>query len=302
MTKTNERNLQEQVILQIQELDDVYHRAIISLERLELFLNGTDKETKKTALGSERDLHRDSIVFNEEDYFDELAIDCMALLKNSIEDGKLFQDSVSFFVNDILEWYAGREGFDFNEVDAAIIPILVALTQSVKKTRDIDDLFEEYVYKSKPQEYTIEEKYAGTKDMLESLLKGEYENQEKRGSRHESDQLFTKHERGDALEGYRRIYKFLTSKFNTTFPIKVFLKTINEFAPQISNSFPKVTIEAVEDIILNNKQSQNDDNSHTNSATSKLSKDVVYNILIDIVKSKLDELEIPYNNIYINID
>lgn len=301
MEETNERNLQAQIQVQIQELDDVFHRTIISLERLELYL-GTEKETRKTAIGSERDKHPDSIEFNEDDYFDELAIDCCALLKNRINDGKIFQNAVSFFVNDILEWYAGREGLDFNEVDAAIIPILVALTQQVKKTREVDELFQEYVHKSVVQEYTIEEKYEGTVTMLTSLILAADIIQNEKRRIHESPDLLTKHFRGDAIDGYRRIYKFMSTKYySTTFPIKVFIKTINEFAPQIANCFPKVTIEAVEDIIFNNGQSTIVD-SFTDNTRNELSKDDVLKILMDMVKSKLDDLGFPYNTININID
>lgn len=280
---------QKQIVVELQMLDDVFHRTIIALERLESFLQKEKNECLspliQTAIGSSRDLHNDEKNYRDkESYFDELALDCMALFKAAkIEDESVFIPSVEYFLQDIIEWYAGRDGVEYNEVDSCIIPIIVAISRQVKTTRELDEVYEKYVYKADEQQQTIENKFNSVQEGMTAWMLASDETMRPIYNSHHNDTVeFTKHKRGDVLTGYKRIMLYLTTKENALLA-KIFLRTIKQYLPNLAKQLPKLTEENIDKIY------------------SKKAVDTLMPILENAVKTILDRENITYTTIEITI-
>lgn len=326
-----EEKKQAQIQNELQILDDIFHRTITALERLELFLDGNKANVSliQTAAGGKRDFHDPEIDRGSDAYYDELALKCNALfMAAKFDDEDVFKSAATVFVNDTLEWYAGREGMGYNAVDAAIIPIFVAITRQAKSAGQVDKMFDDYVYKPQESPMSIDDKYEATKDMVEAWIKANHMNDEgviKETRESEQQEIYTSHKRGDAIEGFKRMFSFVTTKYDTTFPAKLFVKTIREFSPAIASQFKDVNEDAVEHIfemkreskpldskqqvvdatdstsskevpfvVVNEKEDKKDD-----SSTSSIEK--IYPQLVEVVKEILDEKGIIYSDIKISI-
>lgn len=248
-----EKKEQDQIQRDLQLLDNIFHRTINALERLEMFLED-EKGTSlvQTSAGDKRDCHASQDNRSSNAYYDELSLKCNALFQAAkFDDVEVFRSAAEVFIKDTLEWYAGRESLGYNAVDAAFIPIFVAITRQAKKARDVDNMFEEYVNKSQKLELSIDEKYEATKDMVEAIIKAKYKIeegkiQEARDS--EGIDIFTSHKRGDAVDGFKRLFSFSTTKFETTFPAKLLVRTVHEFAPDTASQFDNIDDETIEQI------------------------------------------------------
>lgn len=232
--------------------DDAFHRTIIALERLESFLNQVNGRNAnpllQTATGSSRDHHRDDSASSEEMCFLELSIDCSGLfLCSDYKDPEIFLISVEAFLFDLLQWYGGRSLLDFyDSVDAMIIPITAALSHT---TKDIDALFEKYVYKTTGlEDDPIDEKENAVKEGMNSWIKAQdvINREIQNPSKYPDSNLITSHKRGTAIEGYKRIIAALTNLFHESTPLKMFVKIINKYLPDIANQLPSLTEESVE--------------------------------------------------------
>lgn len=239
----------EQDVIQamLQAEDDAFHRTIVSLERLESHLlpsNLAYPQLKKTAAGSSRDYHDNSIpVADESMYYLELQLDCKGLYMCAHYDNPdVFKIAVESFLKDLLEWYGGRSLLEFYDaVDTAIIPLLTAITY---KSNQIDELFEKYVYETPILSTdSTEGKYQAVSEGINAWLKGEhiYEHESK-----EATEFVTSHFRGSALDGYKRIIAALSHVCESSAPLKMFVKMVNEYLPSVSSQLPNITEAAID--------------------------------------------------------
>lgn len=256
---SNKKKKEQDVIqAMLQAEDDAFHRTIVSLERLESHLlpsNQAYPQLKKTAAGSSRDYHdTSSPVADESMYYLELQLDCKGLYMCSHYDNPdVFKIAVESFMKNLLEWYGGRSLLDFYDaVDTAIIPLMAAITY---KSNQIDELFEKYVYETPILSTdSTEGKYQAVCEGIDAWLKGEhiYEHESK-----EATEFVTSHLRGSALDGYKRIIAALSYVCETSAPLKMFVKMVNEYLPSVSNQLPNIT-EAAIDKMYDNRNCPNE--------------------------------------------
>ena len=123
-------------------LDDVFHRVIIALERLETFLeihrNGEDAaKFATTGMHGARDLHDDQKnPPTLESMLGEVQLQCSALFfQTGFDDEKLFVQTMKYFMPDLLEWYGGRckevagREIPYDKVEACVLPVIVSLSR-----------------------------------------------------------------------------------------------------------------------------------------------------------------------------
>lgn len=281
---------QKQIVVDLQILDDVFHRTIIALERLESFLQKGKNEylspLKQTAIGSSRDLHNDEKNYRDKDsYFDELALDCMALFKAAkIDDESIFVPSVEYFLQDIIEWYAGRDGVEYNEVDSCIIPIIIAISRQVRSTRELDEVYEKYVYKADDQQQTIENKFNSVQEGMTAWMLASDETMQPIYNSHHNDTVeFTKHKRGDVLTGYKRIISYLTTRENAL-PVKIFLRTIKKYLPNLAKQLPQVTEENIDKLYSEKLENTSEGSAHIPLNTKNETEEILESIEVNGAK------------------
>ena len=328
----NEKKEQDTTTVELQLLDDIFHHTINALERLEMYLDGNKSVSLiQTSAGDKRDFHAEQDNRSSDAYYDELAMKCNSLFQAAkFDDKEVFQAAAEVFVKDTLEWYAGREGFEYNAVDSASIPIFVAITRQAKKAREVDDMFDEYVYNSKDKNMSIDEKYEATLDMVNAWIRAKHMAEEgKLHEARESEQVdtFTSHKRGEAVDGFKRLFSFTTTQYDTTFPAKLLIKTINEFAPDITSQFKDINEDSIEKIFKMREETiQNVQCSQKETQEQELKKsdipfeiaepitkcdalttannskfDIIYPQLIEAVRSILDKEGVAYQDIIVKI-
>lgn len=250
---SNKRKKEQDVIqAMLQAEDDAFHRTLVSLERLESHLlpNGqVYPQLKHTAAGTSRDHHDNSMpVAHESMYYLELSLDCKALYMCAHYDNpEVFKIAVEAFMKDLLEWYGGRNLLDFYDaVDTAIIPLMVAVSY---KSNQIDDLFDKYVYETPIiANDTTEEKYQAVNEGLNAWLRGGhiYEHETQNANPNPEADLTTSHYRGSALDGYKRIVAALSYVCDTSAPLKMFVKMVNEYLPDVASQLPGINEDAID--------------------------------------------------------
>ena len=295
-----------QVVLQAE--DNIFHNVIIALERLERFLNKGESELLVTAIGTSRDLHDDETrVSTERVYFEELALQCGSLrFAASYDDKATFKVAVEAFVSDLLEWYAGRQFLEYyDEVDACVIPIIVALTNG----KNIDDIFEKYVYSFPKIEETEEEKYHKVKHGMEDWIMARHIMQERQTESFllDSDGLITNHSRGKAIDGYKRIIAALTTQFETGAAVKMVYKIIKEYLPNITQMMLNINEESIDELYANknellevsmdNIQEENEEDENK----PLIDLENTYPLLNKVVADILDAHGIKYTQIKIEV-
>lgn len=292
------------IVAELQMLDDVFHRTIIALERLEAILcvekSGSASTLKRTAIGTSRDLHDDDKnQRDKESYFDEIALDCMALFKVAkIEDESVFLPTVQSFLEDLFEWYAGRDGVEYDPVDACIIPLIVAVSRQVRTTREIDELFERYVYKTEARQQSIEESYTSVKEGMTAWILASDETMRPVYNTHSGvADGFTRHMRGDVLTGYKRAISFLMTMENAL-PLKTLVRTIKKHLPDLSAQLPQVTEENI-DKFFSTRLDEMKENSKETSLNKSV--DALMPVLQEKVKDILNRENISYKTIEIII-
>lgn len=245
----NNKQKKDVVVLQdvIQDENDVFDILIIALEKLEsVLLQEKNLVLHKTAMGSERDLG--NVVRSLDGSFKQVKLQCVALNNCSAYDDKeLFNMAAKMFMHNLLEWYAGRAELDFfDEVDAAAIPILESMVDS-NPDKILSD-FEAYVYKAdNNSEETIEEKYTRVKSGFDAWILaqhyfGQIQSQKKSDDR---NQLMS-HKRGEAVDGYIRVMKALTTMNTTSAPAKLLLQMVEEYLPEIVGAVPHINEEFID--------------------------------------------------------
>ena len=161
----------------------------------------------------------------------------------------MFDTAVESFMKDLLEWYAGRELLDYyDEVDASVIPVIVALTY---QSNNIAEIFQKYVYTIPTIEQSHEEKYQAIKTGVESWLLGKHlaeESLKQPVFDSDKDGYITPHVRGNAVDGYKRVISALTTMFDTSAPVKMFYKMVNKYLPHITKQISSINEESIDEL------------------------------------------------------
>lgn len=245
----------------MRRLDDVFHRLIISLERLEIFLEGMRLEGKAnnalsiTAINSTRDLHDDSTNPPSRDsFFGEVQLQCSALFfQTDLKDKEELASFVKHFLLDLLEWYGGRnDSIPYNGVDAFILPIIVSLSQQVKGVDEILEVTNKYVAKIPDMSsFTDDKKADAISNAMEKLIimMDKYHHQEHENNNEDEDFVFTQHRRGDAVDGYKRLIMAMLSLYDETMPAIVVYRTVSNFLPQISETVSTISESSISEYI-----------------------------------------------------
>lgn len=282
---------------QLQSEDNNFHRTLIALERLEMFLNkerGTNL-LKQTAVGTNRDLHDDTKNLpTYESYILELSLQCLTLyLTAGYDDKEIFNTAVKAFMNDLLEWYAGRELLDFyDEVDASVIPIIVAITRSA----DVFEVFEKYVSHVSLEIKSSEDGYNQTKSGVETWILGQHLS--KQPINQPTEGYITSHNRGEAFEGYKRVIKALCVMCSDSAPVKMFYKLVSQHLPHITQQLPDTNEESI-DKLFEMKVKGFVEIQEGN--VEPISISAIYPLLQDAVKAILDKHKIEYSEINIEV-
>ena len=252
----------------MRRLDDVFHRLIISLERLEIFLEGirlegkVNKELSITAINSTRDLHDDSTNPPSRDsFFGEVQLQCSALFfQTDLKDKEEFDSFVKHFLFDLLEWYGGRnETIPYNGVDAFVLPIIVSLSQQVKGVDEILEVTSKYVAKIPDMSsFTDDEKADAISNAMEKLIlvMDEHHHEEHEHEDENDDFVFTPHRRGDAIDGYKRLIMAMLSLYDEAMPAIVVYRTVSNFLPQITETVSTISESSIT-AYIESKHSQN---------------------------------------------
>ena len=293
------------VVLQevLQDENDVFDILIIALEKLEAaLLQEKDLVLNKTAMGSERDLS--NVIRSLDGSFKQVKLQCVALNNCSAYDDKeVFNMAVKMFMKNLLEWYAGRAELNFfDEVDEAVIPVLEALVDS-DPDKILSD-FGTYVYKpSNDYEDTLDEKYNKVKSGFDAWIKaqhyfGQIQSQEQPV---EKKQIFS-HKRGEAVDGYIRVMKALTTMNSTSAPAKLLLQMVKEYLPEIVSAVPHINEEFIDDYFEKKAQIAEEDSSAA-AQSIDLNKDIdqLYPLLYEKIKEILDAHNIKYSEVKIEV-
>lgn len=255
------------VVLQelLQDENDVFDILIIALEKLEsVLLQEKDIVLNKTAMGSDRDLS--NVIRSLDGSFNQVKLQCVALNNcSSYDDKEIFNMAANMFMQNLLEWYAGRAELNFfDEVDATVIPILESLVDS-DPDKILSD-FGKYVYKpSNDSEENFDEKYHKVKSGFDAWIKaqhyfGQIQSQEQPA---EKQQIFA-HKRGEAVDGYIRVMKALTTMNTTSAPAKLLLQMVNDYLPEIVGAVPHINEEFIDDYFEKKAQIIEKDSSVAN--------------------------------------
>lgn len=245
----------------MRRLDDVFHRLIISLERLEIFLEGMRLEGKAndalsiTAINSTRDLHDDSTNPPSRDsFFGEVQLQCSALFfQTDLKDKEELASFVKHFLLDLLEWYGGRnDSIPYNGVDAFILPIIVSLSQQVKGVDEILEVTNKYVAKIPDMSsFTDDKKADAISNAMEKLIimMDKHHHQEHENTNEDEDFVFTQHRRGDAVDGYKRLIMAMLSLYDEAMPAIVVYRTVSNFLPQISETVSTISESSISEYV-----------------------------------------------------
>lgn len=211
----NKQQLTIQIQTRVRMLDDVFHNAIIALERLEGFLinKASDKQNSitVTAVGTDRDKHDDVVnPPNEELMLSEMQLQCSALWFQTKTDGdERLQKTIGYFVEDLFSWYGGRKNIPFDEVEMFFVPLVGALSRQVQSVADVIAIVNKYVTDKirSIDEYSDEDKAQAVEEGFLAWIKGQAEIEERKAKYEiEGDNFYlTNHKRSTALDGYQRL-------------------------------------------------------------------------------------------------
>ena len=263
MNIDDQKQLQERLGIRKKLLDDVFHNMIISLERLEMFLECQRRGDNAIKLGttgmhSSRDLHDDQKnPPNLMSMLGEVQVQCTALFfQTKLDDEKLFAQTMKYFMTDLLEWYAGRsKDIPYDQVDMYILPIMVSLSRQIKGVPEIRQVCDEYVTKlPSMDEFTEEQKEKAVSEGFEAFIRAQHIVGEQLQEFVESgkEAVFSVHQRGAAVDGYKRLMDAMISLYDTTLPAKKVRTTFTAYV----EGLPEFTDEDLETAIASKKQDQ----------------------------------------------
>jgi len=291
---------------QLQSENRVFDITIIALERLEKLLNDERKTQSlmQTALGSDRDMHNDSQNNrNRESYFLEPAFQCANLYMTAQYDNpEVFDIAAEAFLKDLLEWYAGRELLEYyDEVDACVVPIVVALTRSSNLIKSLGcesilEVFQKYVDQISLEKKSSEDGYNQTKDGVEAWILGQHYASKPMEL---PEGYIISHKRGDVLDGYKRIISAMTIMFDDSLPAKIFYQIISQYLPKISQQYPNINEVEIEK--LYQRKYQGFSNETKNVDITCVNADI-YPLLENAVKNVLEKHNVDFSEINIALN
>lgn len=262
---------QEQVKIQmkLKMLDDVFHRMIIALERLEAFLEierkGADSQLEITGIGSSRDLHDDrKNAPDRESFFSEVQLQCSALyFQTAFDDHKTFESAVKYFLQDLLQWYGGRNAeIPYNEVEAFCLPIMVSLSRHVKSVAEIMQVTSNYVGKIREMsDFSVEEKGKAVIEGFRAytVATARYAEELQEFDISGDEYTVTSHKRGSMKDGFVRLYNAFTTLYDKTLPARLLVRMIGLYLPSLLDECPQLTEENVEEAIKINHNSSGEE-------------------------------------------
>jgi len=256
--------------IMLKDFDDVFHVLLIAMERLEAYLEIEQKgiiptSLKHTAIKSDRDIHNDEKnIPSRGSFLAEVQLDCSSLVFQPEEfDPETYKKTATFFLNDLLEWFAGRTNeMDFNEVDAFAIPILAILNRSVTDPTEVVGLVDKYItHIPTIHEKSEKEQEESTKKGLAAYLLGQHHASEQMSAFIASgaDVELTVHQRGSVLDGYKRLFEAFTTLYTETLPAKTLIRTVKEFIPEVAEACPDICIDNVELYIAKHHENHKND-------------------------------------------
>ncbi len=315
------KQITEQTQRVLQRMDNLYHYVLLGLERLELYLeckrlNGTKPSLISTAMHTQRDNYT-----YQDDSLDEVLVyqDLNAYLTSfgvatkrmQAEDFERYHnDTIGFFLEDILQWYGGRDSLiPHNDVEAVIVPILLLLSHKCDNS-NIEKAFETYVAAPwKDVVYSDEELKDGVMSAFKQYLIAVEKIKEEQLSEVEyldGNFSFTSHQRGTAVDGYKRLFAALIDLFDDVIPVKVLVHMVMQYCPNIAEQCPAISENVVDELILE-KQNKKSDKSNTSDCgnecdSTKESEAVPSRDYKSILEKFCDRLEILISEIRKELD
>ena len=220
--------IQQQIQVRLKAFDDVFHNVIITLERLERFLLSEEhyQNIGITAVSSDRDFHDDqNNVPTVKLLYGETQLQCSALFfQTRFDDQELFHKTVSYFLKDLLMWYAGRnENIPYDDVERFFIPILSALDRQVHDVKQVMQTVHKYVrdIENDISQFSEKKKKKAIHDGFTGWLKAQevVEKQHKAFMEKGEDVIFTIHQRGTIEQGLERLYKAFLKLYTDKTPL-----------------------------------------------------------------------------------
>ena len=257
---------QIRITLRMKMLDDVFHRIIIALERLEIFLDIENnkeekaKQFKHTAIKTERDLHDDKKnPPHRELVLGEVQLQCSALyFHTQFDDKTMFNNTMRYFLTDLLEWYGGRdENTPYNEVEMFALPIFVSLSRQIGSVSEIMEIVEKYVAKIRRiEDYSKEEKRRAVEEGFTAFMGAQNRVQEEMRQFEMSgeDVVLTAHKRGEAIDGYKRLFLAMLDLYEEGTPAKLLCKTISTYLPELSEQCLDMNEETIDSYMEKKKK------------------------------------------------
>lgn len=307
-------HVQIPVAIRMRNYDDVFNNVIISLERLEMFLelerkNGEKPNLRQTAVMTERDIHRDNNQpVDKEQLFYELELQCSALYyQTKFDDEKLYRSTTRYFLNDLLEWYGGRNmDIPYNEVDQYALPIITVLTRQIDNFGDINKIIEKYIGISIDTEMSLTRE--DVQNAFEAFIIATDKVQEQHHKLLHSEEKveLTVHQRGNAIDGYKRLFLAFVKLYNESMPSKKLIRSIADFLPEISDACKDINEDVVDKYLerehgdMSNKAeiTDEDDNKNKGKITRNNSAEFVQpescNQCSDEQKEKDNSDELPF--------
>lgn len=254
---------QKQVQLQVRMkmLDDVFHRTIISLERLELFLEAEKNNSeglKSTAMKTDRDLHDDyKRPPTKKTYYGEVQLQCTALFfQTAFDDKETFEKVVKHFLQDLFEWYGGRStNIQPNDIEKFFIPIAVVIGRQIENVLEVAKSVKEYVcdIENDIANFTEEEKEKAVMEGFQAFLRADHmtKNEMQTFIEKGEEVQLTKHNRGTIEEGILRLYSSFYNLYNEKAPSLLLNKLVANYYPEINETLTEYTEETITNYFLN---------------------------------------------------
>ncbi|MDR1221366.1 MAG: hypothetical protein LBL07_00615 [Tannerella sp.] len=247
---------QRQIQLQakMKMLDDVFHHTIVSLERLELFLEaekGATENLKYTALKTNRDRHDDyQRPPTKDSFYGEIQLQCSALLfQTAFDDKETFEKVVKYFLQDLLEWYGGRnESIQPNDVEKFFVPVAVVISRQIESVLEVTKAVTEYVCDIRRiDSMTDAEKEAAVKAGIDAFIKaGPIVHVDMQTFLDKNEEVkLTVHQRGTMEEGVVRLYKSFETLYNDKAPSLLLYKLLNQYFPEKNAKLTDYTEESI---------------------------------------------------------
>ena len=244
------KQTQVQLQVRMKMLDDVFHRTIIALERLELFLESeksNSESLKSTALKTERDLHDDYLrPPTKSSFYGEVQLQCSSLFfQTAFDDKETFEKVVKYFLQDLFEWYGGRsETIQANDVEKFFIPIAVVVSRQIENVLEISKTVNEYVCSIETiDSFTDAEKEKAIKEGFQAWLKADHivKNDMQSFIEKGEEVQLTVHKRGTIEDGIIRLYKSFETLYEEKAPSLLLCKLLDKHFPEINEKLVDYT-------------------------------------------------------------